>query len=288
MTATIGFLGLGMMGDPMAGRLHAAGLALVVRDALPAAERRFVDAHPGTVGAETDAAFAACDAVVTMLPSSDVVDAVVPALLGVLRAGTLIIDMSSSDPVRTRALAARAAEAGMRFVDAPVSGGVVRARAGTLAIMAGGTAADVEAARPVLEHLGKTTLVGAVGAGHALKVLNNYVSAAGLIATADALLVAARFGLDPALVVDVLNTSTGRNNTTENKAKQYMLSGTFDSGFSLALMAKDVGIAVALGASLGPEMALGPAVRDLCRTASSALGPQADHTAVYRYLSEYL
>jgi 3-hydroxyisobutyrate dehydrogenase len=272
----------------MAARLQAAGRALVVRDALPAVEKRFVDAHPGAVAADADAAFAACDAVVTMLPSSDVVDAVVPALLQALRAGALVIDMSSSDPVRTRALAARAVQAGKRFVDAPVSGGVVRARAGTLAIMAGGTEADVDAARPVLDHFGKTTHVGTVGAGHALKALNNYVSAAGLIATADALLVAARFGLDPALVVDVLNSSTGRNNTTENKAKQYMLSGTFDSGFSLALMAKDVGIAVALGASLGPGMALGPAVRDVCRTASTTLGPQADHTAVYRYLSEFL
>jgi 3-hydroxyisobutyrate dehydrogenase len=288
---TIGFIGLGMMGDPMAARLVAAGRALVVRDAAAATTARFVAVHPDVIAAPDDAAFAACDAIVTMLPNSDVVDAVVLALLPSLRPRTMIVDMSSSDPVRTRALAEKVRTAGLAFVDAPVSGGVTRARAGTLAIMAGGEAADVAAAGPLLALLGNTvTHVGAVGAGHAVKALNNYVSAAGLIATADALLAAQRFGLDPALVVDVLNSSTGRNNSTENKAKQFMLSGTFASGFSLALMAKDVAIAVALGESLGDApgaaMGLGAPVRDFCRAASAALGPDADHTAVYRYLSE--
>jgi 3-hydroxyisobutyrate dehydrogenase len=283
----IGFIGLGMMGHPMAGRLHAAGYALVVHDAVALTQQQFIAAFEGVLAAADLGAFADCDVVVTMLPNSDIVDAVVAELIAVLSPGTLVIDMSSSDPVRTRALGATLDAAGMHLIDAPVSGGVGRARNGTLAIMVGGEAGHVDAAREVLGHMGaNVTHVGSVGAGHAVKALNNYVSAAGLIATAEAMLVAQRFDLDPAVMIDVFNGSTGKNNTTENKAKQYMLSGAFNSGFSLALMAKDVGTAVALGGAVGMQMALGAQVSEMCDVASKTLGRAADHTEVYRYLDE--
>jgi len=281
----IGFVGLGMMGFPMAGRLAAAGVNVLAYDVVAETRQRFAAENKAARVAADLRAFGDCDVVVTMLPNSDIVDEAVLALTKVLGQGALVIDMSSADPVRTRALSAAVKAAGLAMIDAPVSGGVSRARSGTLAIMAGGDAADVDRARPLLGHLGSTlTRVGDIGAGHAMKALNNYVSAAGLIATAEALIAGQRFGIDPNIMVDVLNSSTGKNNTTENKAKQFMLSGAFNSGFSLALMAKDVAIAAVLAEAVQADMRLGAHVNALCTQASNALGKAADHTEMYRFV----
>ncbi|ANH69764.1 NAD(P)-dependent oxidoreductase [Mitsuaria sp. 7] len=281
----IGFIGLGMMGTPMAHLLHAAGHELVVQDARPEVAALFTDAHPGARIAGTTADYAACDVLITMLPNSDIVDAVVGPLASQLKRGAVVVEMSSADPNRTRALAEHLAESGITLIDAPVSGGVKKAVAGTLAIMVGGDIPAFERVRPVLETMGKAiTHVGPVGAGHALKALNNYVSAAALIATAEAIHVGEAFGIDPATIVDVIQASTGRNNTTENKAHQFMLNGTFNSGFSLALQAKDVGIAASLGRAMGLPMALAQDVYAMTAQASESLGAGADHTELYRFV----
>lgn len=288
----VGFIGLGMMGWPMAARLHAAGYRLVVRDALDATTQRFVQAHAGALAAGGPQDFVDCQVVITMLPNSDAVDTTVlgaegrPGLVDALPAGALVIDMGSSQPLRTRALAQALGQAGKRFLDAPVSGGVKRATDGSLAIMVGGDEALFAAQRPLLGQLGKIlTHVGPAGAGHAVKALNNYISAAGLLATVEALHVGEQFGMDPAVMTDVFNSSTGRNNTTENKVKPFMLSGRFDSGFSLALMAKDLATAVSLASSIGLPMRLGEEVQDLWAEADAALGQGADHTEMYRWLA---
>ncbi len=288
----IGFIGLGMMGRPMASRLHAAGHDLIVHDATASATRAFTDAHAGVVEADGLPAFAACSAVVLMLPDSDAVEAVVlgrdgaPGLIGVSTRGAVLIDMGSSQPLRSRALAERLQRAGLQFLDAPVSGGVKRAIDGTLAIMVGGDAAVLAEQHGLLAQMGRTiTHVGAVGAGHAMKALNNYVSAAGLLATVEALHVGRRFGLDPAVMTDVLNSSTGKNNTTENKVKPFMLSGAFNSGFALALMCKDLGIAMSLGRAIESPMPLGDEVLSLWSEAAAELGKAADHTEMYRWLA---
>jgi 3-hydroxyisobutyrate dehydrogenase len=292
MAATIGFVGLGMMGRPMAARLHAAGLALVVHDTRADAMQAFAATHTGAALARDLEGLAPCATVITMLPDSDAVDGVVlgaggrRGLSAILRSGAVVIDMSSSQPMRSRALAAALRDAGMRFLDAPVSGGVKRAIDGSLAIMVGGDAAVFQSQRALLAHMGRSlTHVGAAGAGHAMKALNNYVSAAGLVATVEALHAGRRFGLDPALMTDVLNSSTGKNNTTENKVKTFMLAGAFDSGFSLALMAKDLGIAMALGHAVNSPMRLGDDVLAMWADASAQLGAGADHTEMYRWLA---
>jgi 3-hydroxyisobutyrate dehydrogenase len=285
--STIGFIGLGMMGQPMAHLLHAAGHALVVRDANVSAAQGFVQAHAGAVMGQNAAAFAACDVVITMLPNSDIVDAVVKELAPSLKQGACVIEMSSADPTRTRALAERLAAQGLGLIDAPVSGGVKKAVAGTLAIMVGGEPALYEAHKSVLQTMGQAiTHVGPVGAGHALKALNNYVSAAALIATAEAIHVGAAFGIDKAVIVDVINASTGKNNTTENKAHQYMLNAAFNSGFSLALQAKDVGIAASLGQAVNHPMPLAQVVSGMTGDASEKLGNKADHTELYAYVGQ--
>lgn len=285
---TIGFVGLGMMGRPMAARLHAAGYRLAVHDLSPEARAAFVADYPGTIDAVGLDGLAGASIVVLMLPNSDVVDVTVlgaGGLASVLDSGATIIDMSSSEPLRSQALAKAIAGRGIGFLDAPVSGGVRRAVDGSLAIMCGGDAALFEASKSVLAAMGRAiTHVGPVGAGHAMKALNNYVSAAGLVATVEALHVGARFGLDPDVMTDVLNGSTGRNNTTEVKVKTFMLSGKFDSGFALRLMAKDLGIAMGLGGAIGEPMRLGDEVLAIWRDAAQALPASADHTEMYRFL----
>lgn len=285
---TVGFIGLGMMGRPMAAHLANGGWPLVVHDTTAAVVRDFTAACPGAVAAATLADFARCEVVVLMLPGSPAVDAVVlgrGGLAEMLPAGAIVIDMSSSEPMRSRALAQALQKTGRRFLDAPVSGGVKRAVDGSLAIMVGGDAALLEAHRQLFAAMGRSiTHVGPVGAGHAMKALNNFVSAAGLVAAVEALHVGQRFGLDPAVMVDVLNGSTGRNNTTENKVKPFMLSGRFDSGFSLALMAKDLGIAAGLADALDMPMELGRDMSQRWTRANAELGPGADHTEMYRWL----
>ena len=291
MTSPIGFIGLGMMGTPMATRLAAAGHRLLVADTAPAALGKFLQAHPGAAQAAGLADFAGTPIVITMLPSSDAVDSVVrgaagsSGLIGILQPDSVLIDMSSSEPGRTRQLASELAARRIHMLDAPVSGGVKRAVDGSLAIMVGGPAEIASRCQPLFEAMGKTIKhVGGPGAGHAVKALNNYVSAAGLVAAAEALLVGRAFGLDPAVMTDVFNSSTGRNNSTENKLKQFILSGRFDAGFSLRLMDKDLATAFKLAQDVGQPMELGQHLISLWHEAAGALPPQADHTEIYRYL----
>ena len=285
--AEVAFIGLGKMGLPMAGRLLAAGYRVTGCDLAEPALRAFAAAGGRTVAHVRDAVERAA-AIVTMLPDGKAVQAALlgpDGLPGRAAAGTVVIEMSSSSPIDTRALGERLGELGIGLVDAPVSGGVRKAQDGTLAIMAGGDPGLVARVRPLLRHLGASIFeTGPLGSGHAMKALNNYVSAAGLVAAAEALLVGRSFGLDPVLMVDVLNASTGRNNSTENKLKQFVLSGSFASGFALGLMAKDLGTADDLARHLGVNAPLSERCRDLWSEALGVLGAEADHTEIYRYL----
>ncbi len=285
----VGFIGLGAMGRPMAARLVAAGHAVQGFD-LDAGACRALAAAGGTASASAAEAARGADLLITMLPDSA---AVRDALLGAggaaeaLSAGALVVDMSSSSPAETRRLAADLAGHGLDLVDAPVSGGVRKAAAGTLTLMIGGPDTAVERALPVLRAMGSTMIrTGAVGSGHAVKALNNYVSAAGLAAACEAVLVAKGFGVDPQVLVDALNASTGRNNSTEVKLKPFVLSGSFGSGFAMTLMAKDLRTAAELAETVGVRAeALAEAARTWSE-ASAALGRGADHTEIYRYLEE--
>ncbi|HEX4024771.1 MAG TPA: NAD(P)-dependent oxidoreductase [Steroidobacteraceae bacterium] len=293
----IGFIGLGMMGAPMARRLLRAGFELFVADADEARLGAFTaaGAEAGTGAAAqrlTSANADRLDALITMLPNSDVVEGVLidsagPRWAAALPGGAVVLDMSSSEPARSRALGTTLAALGLDYLDAPVSGGVSKAQQGTLAILVGGAAAVLERCRPLLAAMGGSILhIGAAGSGHAAKALNNYVSAAGLVATVEALHVAARFGIDPAVMTAVLNASSGRSNTSENKVKQFMLSGTYASGFALQLMHKDLKIAQALSAAVGYPMRLGTGCVAIWEEASKRSTPRTDHTEMYRLLAD--
>jgi 3-hydroxyisobutyrate dehydrogenase len=199
--------------------------------------------------------------------------------------GSVVIDMSSSDPTGTRELGKALAANGVALVDAPVSGGVPKADAGTLAIMIGGDdAAAIERAQPLLEVMGKKLfLTGPLGSGHAMKALNNYVGAAAFAATSEALLVGKRFGLEPAVMVEVLNASSGRSFHTDLVFPDHVVGGKFAAGFAIGLMAKDVGIAAALAREIGVDSPLCQMTSGLWNEARDALGGTADFTAAYKH-----
>ena len=193
--------------------------------------------------------------------------------------------MSSCDPTSTRELGAVLAERGIGLVDAPVSGGVKRAEDATLAAMVGGDPELITRAMPMLRHMARDIFVtGPLGSGHAMKALNNIVSAAGLWVAAEAVRVGEAFGLEPGTIVDILNASTGRNNSTENKLKQQMLSRRFASGFSLGLMAKDLAAAASLADATAIEAPLLQRCAELWGEAARELGGTEDHTAIVKFL----
>lgn len=288
--AVIAFLGLGMMGQPMAQRLIQAGFTVRGCDPVAAAREALTQAG-GQAFDNAAQAVQGAKVLITMLPNGTIVEA---ALLGEalplvarLTRGALVVDMSSSAPVGTRELAKRLEAWGVGLIDAPVSGGVKRARDGSLAIMAGGMPEKVQRVLPLLQAMGSSIFAtGPSGTGHAMKALNNYVSATGLLAACEALHVGKAFGLDPALMTDVLNASTGRNNSTELKLKPFVISQTYASGFSLALMAKDLRTADDLAREMHVPAPLSHLVRALWTRADEALGPGVDHTAIDRFLEE--
>jgi len=193
--------------------------------------------------------------------------------------------MRSSAPDSSRRLAALAARRGVGYLDAPVSGGVPKARTGELAIMVGGDAAHFESRRALLETMGTVvTRVGESGAGHAMKALNNLLSAIGLVGASEVLSIATRFGIDTRVALDVLNSSTGRNQATEVKFGRYVLSRAFDSGFAMSLMVKDLRTALDLAHDAGVPAPISAGALEEWSAAISTLGPLADHTEIASYV----
>jgi 3-hydroxyisobutyrate dehydrogenase len=305
----IGFVGLGNMGIPMTRRLVAAGHRVRGFDTSAEAMRAFAgigssDAGGGvTAVAEIGAVGDGADAVILMLPDSDVVERVLlgrlvsePApvtgsagggLLASLPAGATVIDMSSSDPARTQALAALTAAAGVTLIDAPVSGGVAGAQAGTLAVMVGGPAEAFERFQPVLGAIGSRVVhAGDTGAGHAVKALNNLMSAANLLVASEALVAGRRFGLDPAVMLEVINAASGRSPATESKWPNFVLTEKYDAGFAMRLMVKDIRLALGIERATGVPAMASEAVAAAWEAALADLPPGADHTAIARWLSE--
>jgi 3-hydroxyisobutyrate dehydrogenase-like beta-hydroxyacid dehydrogenase/alkylhydroperoxidase/carboxymuconolactone decarboxylase family protein YurZ len=281
----VAFVGLGNMGGPMAKRLVVAGYDVVGFDPAGDARRSVVDAG-GRVASSAADAVKGARTVILMLPSSAVVESVLSdaEVLHALVPGAVVVDMSSSEPMSTRRLAAGLAARGIPLVDAPVSGGVKGAVAGRLTIMAGGAEADVERISSLLAHLGTVRRAGEVGAGHALKAINNMLSAVHLLATAEGVAAGQRFGLDPEVMISMINTSSGRSGSTENKFPNYVLPKTFDSGFALSLMVKDMRTAAGLADDLGVPTPLGTRAVELWAEADAELGPGADHTEIARWV----
>jgi 3-hydroxyisobutyrate dehydrogenase len=269
----------------MSARLVRAGFPVTGFDLAPAA-RAALAAAGGVAADDLAGAVGGASVVVLMLPNSAIVEATVRDEGFVAAPGTVVVDMSSSEPLRTRALAAELKEEGITLVDAPVSGGVTGARTGRLTIMTGGEPADLARVGPVLAAMGTATRAGDVGSGHAVKALNNLLSATHLLVTCEAMLAGERFGLDPGVMLSIFNRSSGRSGSTDNKWPNFILPGTFDSGFGLRLMLKDMGIAVGLAEQVGAPDPLGRAATELWARAAEALDAGADHTEIVNWLRE--
>lgn len=287
--ADIGFIGLGNMGRALAKRLltehrlhvwdlnPAAVEALVADGAVPAN-------GPGGVGAS------GADVVITCLPTSAEVEDVLFADGGVAEsaaAGTLVVDMTTGDPTATKALAARMAERGIEMIDAPVSGGVVGAEQGTIAIMVGAPAELFDRVRPALSAISPNIFhVGDIGAGHAMKLVNNMISSCVRIATFEGLALAVKAGIDPSRFAEILSKSSGRSYVSDTTLPKFVIPGRHDQGFGLALMHKDLTLATKLAQDMQAPLMTGAYAREVFRLALNRLGTDVDITQIVRIFEE--
>ena len=277
----VGFVGAGLMGAPMVARLIEAGHDVTVSSRDPA---RLAGTGWRVVGSPGEAADGA-EVVCSIVPDSPEVTAVVESVLKTAGAGTVIVEMSTISPTTARGLAARCAGAGVDYLDCPVSGGPVGAEAGTLAIWVGGEAAAMERARPVLDVLGQPDRVrhcGAVGAGLAVKLANNFLGAVNAAASAEALAIAREAGVDPSLVVAAVCDGTGANWQLANLFPRKVLRSDFEPGFRITHMAKDLRIAAEVAAEFGLDLPELDLARARLSEAIARFGDDRDYGAVAR------
>lgn len=287
----IGFIGVGNMGNPMAGHLVRAGFDVTVYDIRPEMVKAFVAQHGGRAAAALVDAAHGADAVITMLPDDKVVRKVVQGdgsencVAAGLAKGAIVMDMSTCNPAGTRSLAEALQTRGIEVVDAPVMGGVVFAKDASLDIMVGGDAAAIERCIPVLKAIGKNIIrCGGVGTAHALKALANYVNACALINVIEAMTIGKRFGLDSKLMADALiPMCAGRNHPIEKKIVPHVLTRKYGTGMAMGFIAKDVKIAVDTAKAIGAAAPLGEKVSELWSAAVEKLGYNLDQTEIARY-----
>jgi len=289
----IGFIGTGTMGRPMLANLIKKSFEVVAYDIVPAALEGAVKAGAKAAGSAAETARGA-DLVVTMLPSSSHVESVYLGKGGVLEgaaSGKLCVDMSTIDPAVSRRVAEALGAKGVRFIDAPVSGGVPRATDGTLAIMIGGDARDVEEARPALAAMGANLIhVGSVGAGEVAKLCNNLIAGVSAVAVSEAFRIAEGFGIDAKILTDVISKSSGNTwvmgaaHPVPGMMPSAPSSRDYEPGFMTDLMAKDLGLAVNAARELRIPVLVSPAAQQALRLASSHGLGRKDFTSIYQFL----
>jgi 3-hydroxyisobutyrate dehydrogenase-like beta-hydroxyacid dehydrogenase len=282
----IGFIGLGNMGFHMARRLVEAGHQLVVNDTRPQAVARLIDM--GAQAAASPAEIAdRVETVIASLPTPDIVHAVATGPGGVIEGQRVrrFIDTSTTGSVMAKRIFARLAERDIVQIDSPVSGGVTGAAKGTLAVMASGPRQEVSLLEPVLAVFGKVFFIGEQpGDGQTMKLANNFLSATAMAATAEAMVMGVKAGLDPRVMLDVINAGTGRNTATEHKFPKIVLPRTFDLGFTNGLMIKDVKLCLSEASNLGVPMQVAEAVMRMLQQACEEIGADADLTTIVQPL----
>jgi 3-hydroxyisobutyrate dehydrogenase-like beta-hydroxyacid dehydrogenase len=284
----IGFIGVGNMGMPMAANLVAAGHRLIIHDVRPDALKPFgnkieIASSPAMVASEAEI-------VMVSLPRPEIVHAVVFGENGIA-AGTkraIFVDLSTTGPRVAKEIADALARRGVVALDAPVSGGVAGARKGTVAVMLSGSKPEADRVTPFLASVGKVFYVGPEpGMGQTMKLINNLLSATAQAATAEAMVMGAKFGLDAETMIDVLNAGTGRNTATEAKFPNDILPRRFQGGFALGLMVKDLKLALDTAEGLHVPMWIGQAVKQLWLYAEGRGGPDQDSTELIKHLEAW-
>lgn len=290
----VGFVGVGNMGNPMAGQLVKAGFDVTVFDVRSEVAQAFVAQHGGRAARSLVEVAADAQAVITMLPNDKVVrkavlgDGSENCIAAGLAKGAVVIDMSTSDPTGTRGLADALKPRGIDVIDAPVMGGVVFAKDGTLDIMVGGERELLERCRPLFEAMGRSVVhCGGIGTAHALKALANYVNACALINAIEAMAIGKRLGLDPKLMSDALMAMcSGRNHPIEKKIVPHILTRKFGTGMAMGFIGKDLRIAVDTANAIGGFAPLAERVSELWSAAVEKLGYDLDQTEIARYWEE--
>jgi 3-hydroxyisobutyrate dehydrogenase len=287
----IGFIGIGIMGTPMSGHLAQAGYNLTVLDINTAAAKKVAAAHDGVQLAQSPKEVAQnSDIVITMLPSGKFVQDVALGDAGLIEgfsAGSLLLDTSSCEPWLTVETAAALASKGVDMVDAPVSGAQPGAQAATLVFMVGGSKEAVARVTPLFEILGEKMFhLGPVGSGHAMKCINNMTTAMTFMATTEGLAIGKKFGLNPDVMTDVLNVSTGMSWISQTQIKQRITNRKFDDAFKLELMVKDVGIAMKLAGDLDLPLPLSGLGHNLWKAADKHAGKGSSISDMVKWLEQ--
>jgi 3-hydroxyisobutyrate dehydrogenase len=285
------FLGLGAIGRPMAARVARAFPQLVVWNRTGERAASFATEHKVRAAATPAEAAKDADIVITCLPLSRDVESLLDGptgLLSTMKTGSTLVDCTSGDPGTSRRMAARLAEQGIDFVDAPVSGGTIGAEKGTLTVMVGGDAAVFQRMQPIFKSFGeKIVHCGDVGAGDALKAVNNAMLAIHVWTTAEGLAMLAKAGVDPKIALDVINTSSGRSNTSMNLFPERVLTRAFPRTFRLALLEKDIGIAAQVARDQKVPAPVTQLTADLFTLARGELGEVADHVEAVRLIEQW-
>lgn len=286
---TLGFIGIGRMGGPMAGRLLDAGHSLYIFDANPEAVKPLV--ARGAKLARSAAEVASNAATVFLsLPTPPIVQAVVLGENGVIHGSTVktVIDLSTTGPSAAKSIAQALAQRKIGWVDAPVSGGVPGAIKGTLAVMVSAPKATAEAVDPLLRVFGKTFFTGEKpGLAQVAKLGNNLLAAAAVVLSSEAIAMGVKAGLDPKVMCDIINAGSGRNSATQDKFPKAILTGTFDYGFATALSYKDVRLCIDEAETLGVPMVAGAVIRQMLAITNAKFGPDSDFTSIARVIEEW-
>jgi 3-hydroxyisobutyrate dehydrogenase len=286
----VAFLGLGDIGSLMAAHLARDPFDLVVWNRTVAKAETFARDHQARVALTPREAVSGADVVITCLPSSVEVEAILHGEKGMLdafRKGSVLVDCTSGDPPTSRSIAAELGGRGVDFIDAPVSGGTVAAKSGSLTVMWGGEALVFERVRPVIEAFGKKIVhAGQVGSGDALKAINNALLAVHILSTAEGLAVLVKAGVDPKVALEVINASSGRSNSSENLIPQRVLTRAFPRTFRLALLEKDIGIAAVLADDLGVRTPVISLAAERFHEARQKLGEEADHVEAVKMIEQ--
>ena len=287
LTPRIGFIGLGKMGGPMSRRLIDAGFSLSVFDTSAEAQASLkeagatIEASPEDIGNNADVVFVS-------LPTPDIVENVV--LGGVAKGSRVktIVDLSTSGPGMAGRVSRGLEPRGIAWIDAPVSGGIAGAKGGTLAVMASGPKATFDSIEPLLKHFGKVFFVGEkAGLAQVAKLGNNLLAAAALVISSEALVMGVKAGIDPKVMLDIINASSGRNSATQDKFPRSVLTRTFDFGFATGLSYKDVRLCVDEAENMGVPMVVGAAVRQMLAVTNAKFGPTSDFTSITRVVEEW-
>lgn len=287
MNEVIGFVGLGRMGGPMSRRLIDAGHSLCVFDANGAALAPVKEAGASTAASAEEVGEKA-DIVFVSLPTPDIVENVVLNGVGKGKRARIVIDLSTSGPGMAGRVSKGLEPRNIAWIDAPVSGGIAGARNGTLAVMVSGPRPAFDKAEPLLKVFGKLFFVGEkAGLGQVAKLANNLLAAAALAVSSEAMVMGVKAGIDPKVLLDIINAGSGRNSATQDKFPRSILPGTFDFGFATGLSYKDVRLCIDEAESMGVPMVVGAVVRQMLAVTNAKYGPTSDFTSMTRVVEEW-